>query len=894
MTDPAENTLFSNLHTPTARLIRCPEAPDPATLTAGDMVICGDDWGVDEFIDTCEAKGVHVRTGRYRYEDERVTMRRTRRAVTVDFAPVLDASKHTPPGHFFDPDYIQASTDAFGIAWDALSAPLETAPRYEPAEDHVPASWVKYLPFPTLNPAQVQAAAKIIQGGPLMVVAPTGAGKTVIGMLSALREIMENGGKAAWLVPQRTLTAELDRELDTWREQGLKVVALSGETAMDARATKEADLWVATTEKFEALCRASSMREAISQIGTLIVDEIHLLGEPQRGPMLETLLARIRGEGSPVRLVGLSATAANAGQVAEWLGADLLEIAWRPTRLTHQVLTLPSGDRSQEGRWRNAAAVEITREVTRDGGSTLVFCGAKANVRSAALAIATSRGVDTTDIDPGDIEAVADACDEAGVGLHYSDWPRKNAAEKKFRDREIDVLVATSTLAAGVNTPARAVVVRDTTIGPQTMEVSMVQQMFGRAGRAGKEPEGWAFLLTTADESARWRQRLATGYSIHSAILNGIADHLLGEIVQGNVRTLRQAEAWWSGTLAHFQGNHSMTALTEAKDFLTKWRFIEVEEAPQADQTITVTRLGALTSKMMVGVLDAARLIARLSKTNTPKGFMQAETALIQTIAAEVYALSNSQDAPHDQVIAVHKIIAAEGDVRALDTVTVPKGKKRATGEEVAVAGMLLAVRSPRVLNTRARQIAGVNRSLFNPALYDSPRYFAWLSALGPLGNIPAWAAVAAFDLGRRVTWHRLTPPRGSGRLLWLCEKVAEGRDPQKVVPDLYKAAVESNCTSPDNWPFTERPKGTRLSERDYQTLITTDTVTLRTSKGTVETTPGASVSALSRTPEGERWQRISLKKGKGEHRGGLAVAFTAKGDCRGTDWLDRFAFIHH
>ena len=213
------------------------------------------------------------------------------------------------------------------------------------------------------------------------------------------------------------------------------------------------------------------MKEAIAEIGTVIVDEIHLLGEPSRGPVLESLLARIRQEDSGTRLVGLSATAANADQVAEWLNADLVEITWRPTRLTNQLLTLPNTDsRAEEDSVRNEAVTSLVRETSERDGSTLVFCGSKHNVRSTALAIAAARGVrGAHSAQPGDIETVGELCASAGIGLHYSDWPHKKEAERQFRERETDVLVATSTLAAGVNTPARVVVVRDTSIGPQPM-----------------------------------------------------------------------------------------------------------------------------------------------------------------------------------------------------------------------------------------------------------------------------------------------------------------------------------------------------------------------------------------------------------------------------------------
>ena len=238
---------FSELHTPKARLIRCTEPPEIGTLNPNDMVICEEGWGVSEFVAQCQEKGVHVRTGRFRYETEKVVHRRTRSGVQADYPEVLlDAAHIGPPGEFATSDVVEASTAAFAVTWDALTAQI-TQVEYEDASEHIPEDLAACLPYPTVNPAQAQAAPYIMGDRPVMVVAPTGAGKTIIGMMAASKEIKHNGRKAAWLVPQRTLTAELDRDLQKWRDMGIKVVSLSGEATTDAQKTKDADLWVATT-----------------------------------------------------------------------------------------------------------------------------------------------------------------------------------------------------------------------------------------------------------------------------------------------------------------------------------------------------------------------------------------------------------------------------------------------------------------------------------------------------------------------------------------------------------------------------------------------------------------------------------------------------------------------
>ncbi|WP_317453455.1 DEAD/DEAH box helicase [Streptomyces sp. CBMA152] len=243
------------------------------------------------------------------------------------------------------------------------------------------------------------------------------------------------------------------------------MVRLTGEYAVDAELIRKADIWIATTEKFEAICRTGSLRDALADVGCLVVDEVHLLGDPGRGPILEALLARVGEDTGQLRVVGLSATVANADEVADWLGARLVRTTWRPTRLIWQIpvpAASTNSDRGARAVARTRAAVRQVRAIADEGGSALVFCGSKRGVRMTALALAEERGARTKGVDKDDPEVVERLCSPTGVRIHYRDWPHKREAEQAFRNREANALVATSTVAAGVNLPARAVVVRDT------------------------------------------------------------------------------------------------------------------------------------------------------------------------------------------------------------------------------------------------------------------------------------------------------------------------------------------------------------------------------------------------------------------------------------------------
>ncbi|MFI6849355.1 DEAD/DEAH box helicase [Kitasatospora sp. NPDC050467] len=753
-----------------------------------------------------------------------------------------------------------AARDAFAAQWDALDdLPADDEDAFVPVEALVPEAWAGLLPHPTFNPVQAAAVPALLDGDEhVMVVAPTGAGKTAIGVVAALTAC-ERGRKAAWLVPQRSLTDELDRDLDAWRRAGRRVVRLTGEAAVDTDLIREADLWVATTEKFEAICRTSSLRAALAEVGCLVVDEIHLLGDPTRGPVLEALLARVREDAARVRIVGLSATVANAEETAAWLNARLIRSPWRPTRLTWQLPALPpdadAPDWATRNQTRTREAVRLARRHGADGGSVLVFCGSKRSVRTTALALAHDRGVDTAGVDADDVDLVERLCSKAGVQLHYRDWPFKREAEHGFRTRGADVLVATSTVAAGVNLPARAVIVRDTQIGLDRIEVSMVQQMFGRAGRIGAgEREGFAHLLTAPGERHHWQARLAAGYTVTSRIRDRLSDHLLAEAVQGRIATLAQAEQWWTRTFAFHQGQHPFDPLYDATEFLTATGYLsraetaeaaEAAETAEGDAGLAATELGKLTSRFMVEAELAAALAEAAHALPVPDDPETAEDALIAILATRLPAL---EQAPFTERAkrALFQVLRTAGrpDAPEQPGDEAAEDAKPVAGD-LARAVLLLVAHSPQAFRGRSAYVLGIPTDSMTPVLEEAQRYLAWLGAQGHLGTVHPWIATVAADLAQRIRWRTLGPRRGAGRLLWMCEQMATPAHTTALVPAMWKAARARGLDSPD-WSGTTPPGSCRLSAGDYQGLLaaraTRTTITLHAGHAEVHAPRGATV----------------------------------------------------
>lgn len=849
------------------------------------------------------AAGVEVRNVPYLLETEVIsTLTPTGRlAVTV-----TECTSARPRPRQFPSVYgaaAAAAHDAFRIMWDTYSPVGPAQSRSFPVEDLVPATWREFLPHPTLNPGQAEAVPYVLGSDEnLVVVAPTGAGKTVIGMVATLRTVLDQHRKAAWLVPQRSLTDELDRELDIWRKRGLRVERLSGEYGVDVERLRHADLWVATTEKFEALCRTSSLRGSLAEVGCLIVDEIHLLGDPTRGSTLEALLARVREDASRVRIVGLSATVSNADQIADWLRARLVRTAWRPSTLTWQLPTVagnPDWGIVEAARTRLASA--ITATVAAESGSVLVFCGSKRGVRQTAMVIAAERGANIHGVRPDDHDRLYEVCNEARVGLHYKGWEHRHDAERGFRAKELDVLVATSTVAAGVNLPARAVVVRDTEVGLNRLDVATVQQMFGRAGRVGAgEDRGWAFLIVDETERAQWQVRLTAGYTVHSQIQSSLSDHVLAEAIQHRIRSSREAERWWVQTLAHHQGSRSLEPLREAIGFLVDGGFLTADRAEGGDTVLVPTELGTLTARIMVSTTVGHRLRSALARTPLPDNAGDAEYALIHLMATLVPKLAQASIA-EDLKPAVGRILETRGHLdRGSDDTSGRQrgrlGRQPYSPGDLAKATLLAVANSPTAFHRAARQIESIPYASMYPVLEEAPRFFHWIASQGLLGAVHPWCAIVAADLERRIRWRRCQPVRGSGRLLWMCEQMATPAHIEADTIALWDAATGRGFTNPD-WSATGKPQRCRLDDDEYAKLLRDRAADVRIEEHTDRVAASGPPGAVLSTWTGMRHSATAIRGGQGtgrypddsDSRRGAAV-FTRRGDYRATGWLAQYS----
>src|SRR3989338_519491 len=182
-----------------------------------------------------------------------------------------------------------------------------------------------------LRPAQEKTIKKgLLDGRSLLVCTPTASGKTLIAELAALKSIIENKGKAIYIVPLKALASEKYRDFKKRYGKTAKVAMSIGDNDSSDSYLAEYDLIVTTSEKLDSLIRHNS--PWLSGVKTVIVDEIHLLNDTERGSTLEILLTILKKLLKNAQIIGLSATIGNAEELAEWLNADLVVDDWRPVK----------------------------------------------------------------------------------------------------------------------------------------------------------------------------------------------------------------------------------------------------------------------------------------------------------------------------------------------------------------------------------------------------------------------------------------------------------------------------------------------------------------------------------------------------------------------------------
>jgi helicase len=494
----------------------------------------------------------------------------------------------------------------------------------------------------SLYPPQAEAVeAGVTEGENLVASIPTASGKTLIATLAMLASV-ERGGKALYIVPLRALASEKRTEFEAFEAEGVEVGVSTGNYESEGGWLAGKDIIVATSEKVDSLVRNDA--PWLEELSCVVADEVHLVDDGERGPTLEVTLAKLRTINPGLQTVALSATIGNAAELADWLDAALVDSDWRPIELrkgVHYGDALHLADGSQRRvsvRSSEDQTAGIVRDTLGDDGSSLVFVNSRKNAEAAArrLGATTSDFLDATERDRlaeiadeirgvSNTETSDDLADavEQGAAFHHAGLARdhRSLVEDAFRDRLVKAVCATPTLAAGVNTPSRRVVVRDwrrydgAAGGMTPLSVLEVHQMMGRAGRPGRDPYGEAVLTAAShDELDELFERYvwAEPEPVESKLAAepALRTHILATVASNFARSRAGLLDFLGGTLYATQTarrNRLETVTDDVIEYLDRNGFLERE-----GEELSATSLGHTVSRLYLDPKSAAELLAGL------------------------------------------------------------------------------------------------------------------------------------------------------------------------------------------------------------------------------------------------------------------------------------------
>jgi helicase len=357
----------------------------------------------------------------------------------------------------------------------------------------------------------------LLDGRNLLVAIPTASGKTLVAEL-AMHSAIASGGKCLYIVPLRALAAE---KYSDFSSSGARVGIATGDFDRRDDFLGRNEIIVATSEKVDSLLR--NRTPWLAQVTLLVVDEVHMVGSPDRGATLELVIAKLRRLNPGLQLIGLSATIGNPATLAEWLGAALVASDWRPVVLRQGVyyrgkIRFHDGCRELDATASKSDDLNLCLDTIAEGGQCLVFVNSRRNAEGFAKRAASAiRSKDPalaeyarriTALAATELDRTLAACVSRGAAFHHAGLRReyRDLVEEGFRTGVIKCISSTPTLAAGLNLPARRVVVRDCFrfSGGQGMVPIPVQeyhQMAGRAGRPHLDPYGEAVLIAKSEET---------------------------------------------------------------------------------------------------------------------------------------------------------------------------------------------------------------------------------------------------------------------------------------------------------------------------------------------------------------------------------------------------------
>jgi len=494
-----------------------------------------------------------------------------------------------------------------------------------------------------LYPPQVEIVkAGLFEGKNILMSTATATGKTLMAELAMVNAVLTRDSKAVMTVPLRALAYEKARDMSMYEELGIRVAVTTGEYDEADSWLSDYDIIITTYEKFDSLLRHRP--PWLGSVGVLFIDEVHFVGDPKRGPIIESIVAKVKSLRLSTQIIASSATVGNAEELAKWLNAVPVVSPWRPVRLREGVYydgVIYYGD--GEARALSNMGDPITSLVIdslREDGQVLVFTNSRANTLKLAKQLANQICDSSLKlINPETLHLLAEEAAESspsrilgdelrrtvdcGVAFHHAglDMGTRRLLEDAFRNRLLKVMVSTTTLAAGVNLPARRVVIHEhrryeAGVGMEYLPVMEYKQMAGRAGRPGLDPYGEAILVARdADEVDFLMENYvrSNAEAVRSMFFSerNLATQALSAVASGYSSSMNDLLSFVRNTLGYTQVGRRLR-IREKLGMVVKF-LVESGMLETREEELRATELGSLVNSLYLDPYTASIYVRGLS-----------------------------------------------------------------------------------------------------------------------------------------------------------------------------------------------------------------------------------------------------------------------------------------
>ncbi|KAJ0178943.1 hypothetical protein K1T71_005718 [Dendrolimus kikuchii] len=501
----------------------------------------------------------------------------------------------------------------------------------------------------------------LLDGCNLVYSAPTSAGKTLVAEILTIKTVLERQKKVIIILPFVSIVREKTFYLqDILSSTGIRVEGFMGSLTPPG-GLQAIHIAICTIEKANSLVNKLLDDGRIWELGAVVVDELHLLGDPNRGYILELLLTKIKYISSKmnnvhVQIIGMSATLPNLEVLAEWLCAELFITQFRPIPLDEYCLV---GNKfyDKNGKCISINGIDLTDsdsdnvlkiclETIKEGCSILIFCMTKSRCESVAQAISCSffklgsagceaglmlryqlnsehilETLEQLKNCPVGLDEILKKTISFGVAYHHAGltYDERDIIEGAFKTGAIRVLVATSTLSSGVNLPARKVIIRTPVFQRQPINIMTYKQMIGRAGRMGKDTKGESVLICTEAEKK-------IGFELMAGVLDPVKSCIESEdkymravlemIASQELCTKEELELYAKCTLLYAQQNVSASQnflLDNTLKGLINFELVRIQDDGEAKRYIA-TPLGKACLSSSMAPNDGLSLFCELQK----------------------------------------------------------------------------------------------------------------------------------------------------------------------------------------------------------------------------------------------------------------------------------------